>query len=126
MFEFFIGILAGILTNIGLGGGSILILLLTLFTNTPLREAQSANLLCFIPAAIISILSNSKSHLINYKNSIFFILFGCVGSIVGFLISKKLSVTFLKKVFAVFLLIICFFEIYSYYKKYIKGNNKTY
>lgn len=125
MLQILFGVLAGFCTSLGFGGGSVLILLLTNFMNLDINVAKATNLLCFIPSALISIIINLKHNLINYKSTFLIILFGLFGSIVGFLISKKIPVDTLKKFFGSFLLFISFYEIYSYYKLYIKGKNKT-
>ena len=125
MLQILFGLLAGICTSLGFGGGSILILLLTNFMNLDLNVAKATNLLCFIPSALISIIINSKHNLINYKSSFIIILFGLLGVISGFLISKKIPFDILKKIFGSFLLFVSFYEIYSYYKLYIKGKTKT-
>ncbi len=48
--------LLGFLTGLGVGGGSLLILWLTLVEGQPLPAARGINLLFFIPAALISCL----------------------------------------------------------------------
>ena len=60
MLEIIIGILAGIFTGLGLGGGSVLILFLTLFLNLEQHIAQATNLLFFIPSALVCIILNTK------------------------------------------------------------------
>ncbi len=87
--------------------------------------AQATNLLFFVPAAIVSIILNSKRKNINYKNAIIITIFGIIGASIGSIISKQMHVTILRKLFGVFLLVICMFEIRSYCIMYIKGKNKT-
>lgn len=86
--------------------------------------AQATNLIFFIPTAFVSIILNFKNGLINFKNAFFLIIFGVIGSIFGSIISRKLPVATLQKLFGVFLLIICLYEIFSYYKLYIKGKKR--
>ena len=50
-----IGIISGIVTGLGMGGGSILILFLTMFMNVSQHTAQAANLIFFIPTSISAI-----------------------------------------------------------------------
>ncbi len=121
MIKIFIGMLAGFFTALGLGGGSVLILLLTIFLKMDLHLAQSCNLIFFIFSALISIFINLKHKNINFKNSKFIILFGILGAFVGAKISKNLNSKILQKVFACFLIVIAFSELYSYYKLYIKN-----
>ena len=45
MIEVFIGILSGIVSSLGMGGGTILILLLTLFLGLDQKAAQGFNLI---------------------------------------------------------------------------------
>ena len=122
MLEIIIGILAGIFTGLGLGGGSVLILFLTLFLNL----AQATNLLFFIPSALVCIILNTKRKLINFKNAMFFIVFGVIGAVCGAVVSRNMPVTKLRKLFGVFLLFISAYEIYSYFKLYIKGKKRQY
>ena len=78
MLEIIIGILAGIFTGLGMGGGSVLILFLTLFLNLEQHIAQATNLLFFVPSALVCIIINTKRKLINFKNAMFFIVFGVI------------------------------------------------
>lgn len=89
------------------------------------HTAQATNLLFFIPAAIVSIILNSKRKIINYKNAITLTFFGVIGAAIGSIISEKMPVFTLRKFFGVFLLFVCMHEIYSYYILYIKNKNKT-
>lgn len=125
MIEILIGFIAGICTGLGLGGGSILILLLTFFMGLEQHIAQATNLLFFIPSALVSIFINSKHKNINFKNAIPLTIFGVFGSIVGSTISRQLDVISLRKLFGFFLIFICLYEIHSYYILYIKNKNKT-
>ena len=126
MVEIFIGIFAGICTGLGMGGGSMLILLLTLVLNMEQHIAQATNLIFFIPSALVSIIFNTKKKLINLKNAIFFITFGVIGAICGAIVSENLPVATLRKFFGIFLLLISGYEIYSYFKLYNKGKKRQY
>lgn len=87
--------------------------------------AQATNLLCFIPSALVSIILNSKNKFIHYKNALFIIVFGIIGSIFGSIISKQMPVNILRKFFGIFLILISIYEIYSFYKLYIKSKKKA-
>ena len=109
-----------------MGGGSVLILFLTLFLNLEQHIAQATNLLFFIPSALVCIILNTKRKLINFKNAIFFVVFGVIGAVCGAVVSRNMPVTKLRKLFGVFLLFISAYEIYSYFKLYIKGKKRQY
>lgn len=118
MFNIIIGIIAGICTGLGLGGSSVLILLLVLILNFDQRMAQATNIICFVPSALISILMNIKHKNIRFKLAFPIILFGIIGSIIGAGFSSRLDVLKLKKLFGIFLLLIALNEFYSLYKQY--------
>ena len=122
MLKIIIGIFAGIFTGLGMGGGSVLIL----FLNLEQHVAQATNLLFFIPSALVCIILNTKRKLINFKNAMFFIVFGVIGAVCGAVVSRNMPVTKPRKLFGVFLLFISAYEIYSYFKLYIKGKKRQY
>lgn len=127
MKEILFGCISGIVAALGMGGGTILILLLGIFTSMQQHLIQGTNLVFFIPTAIIAIFMNIKNKTINYKLSIYLILSGVIGAITGSLVSFQIESKELKKYFGIFLLIIAFFESYSFFKQYIfnkKENNK--
>ncbi len=127
MKEILFGFISGIVAALGMGGGTILILLLGLFTNLKQHLIQGTNLIFFIPTSIVAIFMNVKNKNIDYKLSLIIIISGIIGAIVGSKISFKIENNQLKKYFGIFLLFIAFFEIYSFFKQYRlekKENNK--
>ena len=126
MKEIIIGIVSGIVSGTGMGGGTILIFLLTFMCGIEQHIAQATNLLFFIPSALVCIILNTKRKLINFKNAMFFIVFGVIGAVCGAVVSRDMPVTKLRKLFGVFLLFISAYEIYSYFKLYIKGKKRQY
>ena len=122
--EIIFGIIAGIITAMGMGGGTILILLLTLFLNINQHYAQGINLIFFIPTSLIAIIINIKNKNIDLKLGIKLAIFGICGALIGAMISSNLEVAILKKVFAIFLIFIAFYQIYEIYVQY-KKNKKN-
>ena len=61
------GLFSGILGSMGLGGGGVLIIYLSLFTETEQLKAQGINLLFFIPIAAASVIIYSLKGLIKWK-----------------------------------------------------------
>lgn len=118
--EIVFGIISGIITSMGMGGGTILILLLTLFLGQNQHTAQAINLVFFVPTSIVAIIINLKNKNIDIKLGIEMAVFGIIGAIIGAIISSNMNVNLLKKVFAIFLLFIAFYEIYVIYAQYIK------
>ena len=128
MSEILIGLVSGIVSGTGMGGGTILIFLLTLFMGIEQHMAQATNLIFFIPTSIVAILVNIKNKNVDLKLAIIISIFGILGAIIGANISLHTDVNILKKCFGVFLAIVAINEIYSIVKKYRitkNTNNKT-
>ena len=121
MVEILMGIISGIVSGLGMGGGTILILLLTTFYNVDQHIAQSTNLVFFVPMSISIILLNMKQNNINFKLGNSIIIYGIIGAIIGAKISIKMNVIYLKKYFGIFLGLIAIFEIYNIIRKYIRN-----
>lgn len=120
MIEATIGVVAGIVSGTGMGGGTILIFLLTFMLGIEQHVAQATNLIFFIPTAIVAIIVNLKNKNIDMKLAILVSVFGVLGAIIGANISLNINVEILRKCFGVFLAIITMNEIYSIFKLYIK------
>lgn len=126
--EFLFGLISGTISSLGMGGGTILILLLSVFLGIEQHVAQATNLIFFVPTSITAIIMNIKNKKINWKISKDIIIYGVIGALFGSYISNYLPNEKLKKVFGIFLLFIAFFqiyEIYSSYSKNKKANNKN-
>ena len=53
--------MSGVLGGLGMGGGTILIPLLTIFFDVEQQQAQAINLVAFIPMAIVSLIIHIKN-----------------------------------------------------------------
>lgn len=116
MTEVLIGVISGIVSGTGMGGGTILIFLLTFMLGIEQHVAQATNLIFFIPTAIVAIIVNFKNKNIDTKLAILISVFGILGAIIGANISIHIEVGMLKKCFGVFLAFITINEIYSIFK----------
>ena len=124
MVEVLIGLVSGIVSGTGMGGGTILIFLLTFFMGIDQHVAQATNLIFFIPASIDAIIVNIKNKNLDIKNGTIIAIFGILGAIIGANISLNMPVNILKRCFGIFLSIITINEIYSIIKQYKKDKNK--
>lgn len=125
MKEILIGAFSGIFSGIGMGGGTILIFLLTTFAWLEQHIAQATNLIYFIPTAISAIIVNYKEKNIDIKLAIFISGFGIIGAIIGAKISVNIDVEKLKKLFGIFLAVIAIHEIYTLFKEYKQYKNRN-
>lgn len=124
MFEVLIGAVSGIVSGTGMGGGTILIFLLTFVMGVEQRTAQATNLIFFIPTSIIAIIVNLKNKNLDVKTGIIISVFGIFGAIVGANLAIHMDVNILRRCFGIFLALIAANEIYSITKKYKKVKNK--
>lgn len=120
MIQILTGIVAGIISGIGMGGGTILILILSVFSNMDQHITQAINLIFFIPTAMAAIIINIKQKLIDLKLACWIGGFGIIGAIIGASLANKVNSQNLRKYFGIFLAFIAIHEIYSYRKKYKK------
>jgi len=117
MTEILIGIISGIVSGTGMGGGTILIFLLTFALGIEQHIAQATNLIFFIPTSIIAIIVNIRNKNINLKLAITISVFGIVGAIIGANLSVHTDVNMLRKCFGIFLALIAIHEIYTMIKE---------
>ena len=120
MGEIIIGIISGIISGTGMGGGTILIFLLTFVFQIEQHVAQATNLIFFIPTSLIAIIVNIKNKNVDLKLGTLISIYGILGAIVGANISINTQVEKLRKYFGIFLIIISIHEIYSIIKQYKK------
>jgi len=80
MGEVIIGIISGTISGTGMGGGTILILCLSLFWGIEQHMAQATNLVFFIPTSISAIIVSIKEKLIEWKIGIPIAISGIVGA----------------------------------------------
>lgn len=99
------GSILGFLSGLGVGGGSLLMLWLTLVLGMEHSIARTINLLFFIPSAVIASLFRWRQGTLNIKKVLPAIIGGCVSAACFSLISKQIDVTLLKKLFGILLLI---------------------
>jgi len=125
MLEILFGLIAGTVSGMGMGGGTILILLLSLFVGLDQHVAQATNLVFFIPTSIAAIIINLKQKNINLKVAKLISIFGIIGAIIGAIVADNIDAKNLRKYFAIFILIIAVREIYSLYKEYRIDRKKT-
>lgn len=101
----FAGILFGFLSGIGIGGGSLLMIWLTLAVGFDSFTARCINLMFFIPCALCASLFRLKQGNLPLKKLTAPILLGAVMAGVFSFMSAGLDTQLLKKVFGVLLLL---------------------
>jgi uncharacterized membrane protein YfcA len=105
------GFLAGLTASMGLGGGFILIIYLSVFKGAEQSAAGGVNLLFFLPIAFVSSLIHLKNNLIEKTIIPAVCLAGSIGAAGGVLLMKSLDESVLRKLFAALLIIVGLREI---------------
>lgn len=95
----------GFLSGLGVGGGSLLILWLTLIENVPQEAARSINLLFFLPTALISSLFRWKKSNLRLGKVLPGILGGVAAALLFTWFSRYISSDALKMPFGILLLV---------------------
>lgn len=95
----------GFLAGMGVGGGSLLILWLTLVLGMAHPEARVLNLLFFLPSAVVASLFRWKQGSLDFKKVLPAVLFGCMAAAVCSILSRRLDMALMKKLFGGLLLI---------------------
>lgn len=100
------GLAAGVLAGMGMGGGTLLIPLLTLALGVGQQDAQGVNMLAFLPGAILALWVHKRAGRVSCKGCWPMLLFGLLGAALGALAAGWLQTECLKKLFGIFLIIL--------------------
>lgn len=110
------GFLSGIIGAMGLGGGAVLIIYLSIFTSTEQLTAQGINLLFFIPIGTLAVIIYSIRKQINWKTIMPLAFGGIIGSVSGIFIAKFLGGNMTAKLFGAFLILLGLKELFFFKK----------
>lgn len=108
-----IGIIGGIIGGMGMGGGTLLIPLLTLFTDIPQHIAQSINLIAFIPMSVVALIVHAKNKLLDCKYLLWVALPAVAASVPAALLVKKVGGKALSRYFGIFLVVLGVYQLVS-------------
>lgn len=102
---FFCGLAAGTISAWGVGGGTLLLLVMTLLLGVDQRTAQGINLLFFLPTAASALFCHANHGYLNKPVLKSAVPVGITAALIGAWISTTLDVNILRKPFGIFLLI---------------------
>ena len=94
----------GVLSSWGVGGGTLLLVCMTLFLSVGHREAQAINLLFFLPTAGISLFFHRKNGFLDQKAWRQAAIPGTIASLIGALVALAVDVSVLRRPFGIFLI----------------------
>lgn len=99
-----VGTVLGFLSGLGVGGGSLLILWLTLGLKMQPEEARAINLMFFLPAAGISVIFRQRQGAVQIHRLTGAIVSGCLAAVLFSKLGQRLPVDLLRRLFGVLLL----------------------
>lgn len=111
------GVVSGIFGGLGMGGGTLLIPILTIFLNFDQKLAQGINLISFLVMALFSLYIHHKNGYIATKHIFYIIIPGVLFSVLGAFLMSLTSSKILKIIFGVFLIILSIIEFIKVFKK---------
>ena len=100
-----VGTALGFLSGLGVGGGSLLVLWLTLVLDMDPETARGINLLFFLPSACIACLLRWKQGALHFRPLLPAILAGCAAAACFSFLSAELPMEILRKLFGGLLLV---------------------
>lgn len=106
MVNILVGAVLGFLSGLGVGGGSLLLLWLTLIAGVPQAEARVLNLLFFLPCALTATLFRRGQAGPSRHLALPSICAGLLGVLLGSFLGPRLDAALLKKAFGI-LFIVC-------------------
>ncbi len=106
------GIIAGVLSGFGVGGGSLLLIYLTTFAKVPQPLAQGINLLYFLPAAAAALPAHFKNGYVEKRARLPAIAAGLACSALAAWAATAVDVELLRKCFGGFLILIGLRELF--------------
>ena len=121
---FLTGLLSGIIGGMGIGGGTLLIPILSLLFDMPQKTVQSINLIYFIPTAAIALITHIKAGRVEKDSVRRIVPLGLVGAAAGSLLALGLDNAMLRTMFGWFLLLMGIREVWIGYQTRRKKKDK--
>lgn len=102
---FLCGLGASVVSAWGVGGGTLLLLVMTLFLGVDQRTAQGINLLFFLPTAASALVCHARSGYLDKPTLKSAVPVAVAAALVGAWVSNAVDVEILRKPFGVYLLL---------------------
>jgi uncharacterized membrane protein YfcA len=102
-----IGLVGGFCSGLlGIGGGAVFVPLLTMVAGLSIREAMGVSLCVVVPTALVGFLKSYSLGYVNLKISLLVVITSIIGSYLGVAVMSMMPVYMLKRIFAIFLVLI--------------------
>lgn len=118
------GIAGGVLGGMGMGGGTVLIPILTIFCGVPQHMAQSVNLLTFLPMSALSLRVHAQNGLLDTKGALWMMVPATVLSALGAVFVQGVASGALRVGFGIFLCLLSLYQFYVGWKSLLAQQEK--
>ena len=108
---------AGMLSAMGLGSGTVLIIWLTSQLAYSQVQAQGVNLMFFIPCALLSLILLARKGLVNRKEALPLGIGGAIGIAAGHLVLPLIPTEYFSKLFGVFVVLLSLQQLFKVKRK---------
>jgi uncharacterized membrane protein YfcA len=115
------GFVTGVLSAWGIGGGSLLVVYMTVFAGVPQQTAQGVNLTYFLPTSLTALYSHLKNKLVETRLAVPAVITGVLTAVGTALAASALDTGVLKIIFGVFIILVGAGELF---RKTEKGHKK--
>ncbi len=105
--------LCGILSGMGIGGGTLLLIFITSFLSYPQVSAQYINVLYFIPTALFASVINLKNKLVDVKIALLCCLFGGIFALLASFFATKVEPQSLRLYFNILLIFVGGYQLFK-------------
>lgn len=117
LFAFLVGALTGVLSGFGIGGGTLLVLWLTLVGGMGQLQAGGVNLVYFVFCALPALWGHVKNKLVEKKAALWCALWGVPACVGAAFLAAALDVGLLRRCFGVLLLFVGWRELFPQKEK---------
>lgn len=106
IFYILAGLAGGIMGGMGLGGGTLLIPMLTVFLDVSGKQAAAINLISFIPMSIVACVIHAKNKLLDVKKALLIAIPAAATCAASSFFAQRAPQGVLSKGFAIFLIVL--------------------
>jgi uncharacterized membrane protein YfcA len=107
------GFFAGLLGALGLGGGGVLVIFLTVFMHVPQLKAQGINLLFFIPTGVFALIFHLRRGLADMRAALPAAGLGLIGAALGSLAARFIGAEAVRIIFGLMLAALGGWELFA-------------
>lgn len=115
--------LGGIIGGMGMGGGTLLIPLLTLAAGLEQHLAQAINLMAFVPMSVVALIIHKKNGYVDFKTAAPITTSALLGAIGGSFLAGYAKGYVLRACYGAFLILLGVIQLYKAIKSAIVAKN---